>query len=154
MNTYEKIFGTGPRGLLISFSLLIIFSFIEKSFPTLQITDSDFLRYSVFGGLSILALFLIIWSIKFLPPSVRGNKLITTGAFKYFRHPLYVAFLTFFNFGLAIFINNWIYIFWAVVKHPIWHWNIRGEEKLMEKEFPGEYEKYSRVTGRYFPRFF
>jgi protein-S-isoprenylcysteine O-methyltransferase Ste14 len=153
MNTYEKIFGTGPRGLFISVSLLAVFAFVEKSFPTLLITNSNFLRYSVFGGLSILTVVLIIWSIKSLPPSYRGNKLITIGAFKYFRHPLYAAFLIFFNFGLAIFLNNWIYIFWALAQHPIWHWNIKGEEKLMGKEFPNEYEKYSQKTGRFFPRF-
>jgi protein-S-isoprenylcysteine O-methyltransferase Ste14 len=152
MNKYEKIFGMGPRGLVISLLLFAIFAFIEKSFNTLQITGSDFIRYSIFGVLSVFTVITIIWSIKSLPPSDRGNKLITVGAFKYFRHPLYAAFLTFFNFGLAVLLNNWIYILWALAQHPVWHWNINGEEKLMEKKFLGEYEKYSQTTGRFFPR--
>ncbi|MFO7446768.1 MAG: isoprenylcysteine carboxylmethyltransferase family protein [Ignavibacteriaceae bacterium] len=153
MNKFEKIFGSGPKGLLISLSLLAIFLFIEKFLSSLQITDNNILRYSIFGVLSLLTATIIIWSIKSLPPHDRGNKLITFGAFKYFRHPLYAAFLTFFNFGLAVLLNNWIYIIWALAQHPVWHWNIRGEEKLMEKEFPGEYEKYSQETGRFFPKF-
>jgi protein-S-isoprenylcysteine O-methyltransferase Ste14 len=154
MNKFEKIFGSGPRGLLISLSLLTIFLLIEKYFYSFRITNNDLLRYSVFGVLSLLTGIIIIWSIKSLPPNDRGNKLITSGAFKYFRHPLYAAFLTFFNFGIAVLLNNWIYILWAIVQHPIWHWNIKGEEKLMEKEFPGEYEKYSQTTGRFIPRIF
>ena len=152
MNKYERIFGTGPRGLLISLILLAISAFIEKYFDLLQITDSDFLRYSIFGCLSTITVLILLWSITSLSPTDRGNKLITVGAFKYFRHPLYGAFLTFFNFGLAILLNNWIYILWAIVLHPLWHWNIKGEEKLMEKVFPGEYVEYSQKTGRFFPR--
>ncbi|RJP73993.1 MAG: isoprenylcysteine carboxylmethyltransferase family protein [Ignavibacteriales bacterium] len=154
MNKFEKIFGSGPIGLLISLALLAIFLFIEKYFSSFQITENDFLRYSIFSVLSVLTVIIIIWSVKSLPPSDRGNKLITLGAFKYFRHPLYAAFLTFFNFGLAILLNNWIYILWALVQHPVWHWCIGGEEKLMEKEFPGEYTNYSKRTGRFFPRIF
>ena len=152
MNKFERIFGTGPRGLLISLILLAISAFIEKYFDLLQITDSDFLRYSIFGCLSTITVLILLWSITSLSPTDRGNKLITVGAFKYFRHPLYGAFLTFFNFGLAILLNNWIYILWAIVLHPLWHWNIKREEKLMEKVFPGEYVEYSQKTGRFFPR--
>jgi protein-S-isoprenylcysteine O-methyltransferase Ste14 len=153
MNKYEKIFGTGPRGLFISALLFFASSLFEKPFALPSITDNDFLRYTVFCALSALAAALIVWSVRSLPPSDRGNKLITAGAFKYFRHPLYAAFLTFFDFGLAVLMNNWIYILWALVQRPVWHWNIKGEEKLMGKEFPGEYEKYCAVTGRFFPAF-
>lgn len=153
MNNYQRIFGSGPIGLLVSLFLLIISIFLESYFPHLQITGSYFLRYYIFIGLSIITVLIIVWSIKSLPPGDRGNKLITTGAFKYFRHPLYGAFLSFFNFGLAIFLNNWIYILWAIIQHPVWHWIINGEEELMQKEFPDEYKIYSLKTGRFFPRF-
>jgi Putative protein-S-isoprenylcysteine methyltransferase len=152
MNKYEKIFGTGPRGLIISLLSFALFAFIEKYFNSLRIMDNDLLRYYIFGFLSLLTLLTIIWSLKSLPPADRGNRLITIGAFKYFRHPLYAAFLIFFDFGLSIYLNNWVYILWALVQHPVWHWNIKGEEKLMEKEFPSEYAKYCQRTGRFFPR--
>lgn len=154
MNGYQRIFGSGPIGLFISLLLLLFISiFLERNFSHLQITGSYFLRYFILIALSIITVLIILWSIKSLPPTDRGNKLITTGAFKYFRHPLYGAFLSFFNFGLAFFLNNWIYILWAIIQHPIWHWIIDREEELMQKEFPGKYKKYSLKTGRFFPRF-
>ena len=154
MTNYERIFGTGPRGTLISLLLLAVCMFFENKIPQLNIMESDTLRYSIFGMLSVVALFVIIWSIKSLPLSDRGASLVTNGAFKYFRHPLYGAFLTFFNIGLAVLLNHWIYIIWAIALHPLWHWNIKSEEKLMETAFPNEYIQYCKVTGRFVPRLF
>jgi protein-S-isoprenylcysteine O-methyltransferase Ste14 len=154
MDTYKRIFGTGPRGLFISLSLLTLCIIIEKYFIFLVITEIDIIRYLIFGILSLIAIVIIIWSVKSLPPTDRGYKLITTGALKYFRHPLYGAFLSFFNFGLAVFLNNWIYVMWAVLQIPIWHWNVIGEEEMMKKEFPGVYEEYIKNTGRFFPKIF
>ena len=153
MTTYERIFGTGPRGLLISLVLLAIANFFEIYFYYLQITNSNNFRYSIFSIFTILTISIILWSLKSLPPTERGKKLITNGAFKYFRHPLYGAFLSFFNFGLAIFLNNWIYLIWALIQHPVWHWNIKREERLMKNTFPNEYKIYYNKTGRFFPRF-
>ncbi|MBU2492071.1 MAG: hypothetical protein KJ571_05545 [Bacteroidetes bacterium] len=153
MNTYQKIFGTGPRGLLISLIMLAVFIYGEEYFADFQITEYDFFRTIFFYALSVITIVIIIWSVKSLPPADRGNKLVINGAFKYFRHPLYGAFLSFFNFGLAVFLNNWIYIFWAILQHPLWHWNVKEEEKLMHNIFPLEYEEYCRKTGRFFLNF-
>lgn len=152
MTSYERLFGTGPRGLAMSLALLVIFILFENKLSLPEITNSDILRYSIFTILSVITAFILFWSVKSLPPTERGNNLVTAGAFKYFRHPLYGAFLTFFNFGLAVLLNNWAYIIWAVTCHPIWHWNIKGEENLMESAFPNEYNNYCNITGRFFPR--
>ena len=154
MTKFNKIFGAGPRGLIISLVLLYFFFVVKEYFLYLNITDDDMLRYFIFAALSIITIIIIVWSVKSLPPSDRGNNLVTNGAFKYFRHPLYGAFLSFFNFGLAILLNNWIFIVWAIVQIPIWHWNVIAEENLMKSVFFDNYEKYSEVTGRFFPRVF
>jgi protein-S-isoprenylcysteine O-methyltransferase Ste14 len=152
VNIYHRIFGVGPTGLLLSALLLLVAYFLEDGFAHLEINSNDLWRWSVFTGLCVVSGSIMLWSILSLPITDRGKRLTTTGAFRYFRHPLYGAFLSFFNFGLAVLLNNWIYILWAVIQHPVWHWLIRYEEKLMEKRFPGEYEKYASRTGRFFPR--
>ena len=152
MNLYQRIFGAGPLGTTISVLLLIVSLWLARHFDHLQITSNDNLRIVVFGLLSLVTLLIIAWSIRSLPPGERGMTLVTTGAFRYFRHPLYGAFLSFFNFGLAVFLNNWIIIAWAIVQHPVWHLVIRGEERLMQRAFPDQYAQYAAVTGRFFPR--
>ncbi len=152
MNAYDRIFGAGPRGLLISIALLALTRQLESAVGLPNITTHDFLRRVIFVGSIVGSIILALWSVKSLPPAARGKALVTAGAFRYFRHPLYASFLSCSNFGLAVLLNNWIYILWAVLLHRVWHWNIRSEEKLMRQEFSEEYEKYCRVTGRFFPR--
>ncbi|MDM8520609.1 methyltransferase [Anaerolineales bacterium HSG6] len=152
MNSYQRIFGTGPRGTIISIALLGVAYWLKPVLGLPSIIKNKLLRYSLFGALLALTVAVISWSVRSLPPTDRGRNLVTNGAFHYFRHPLYGAFLTFFNFGLAILLNNWIYVLWATAQHPVWHWNIRGEEALMRQYFPDEYDNYCQQTGRFVPR--
>ncbi len=153
MNSYERIFGAGPRGFLISLAILALAWQSETAAALPDITVSTAARSVVFGLTTVGAFCLAIWSVISLPPAARGRKLVTTGPFRYVRHPLYAAFLSCFNFGLAVLLNNWIYIIWAIVLHGIWHWNIRSEEDLMSLAFPEDYPKYCKATGRFIPRF-
>jgi len=155
MNNFNRIFGSGPKGLLISL-VLLYFSFYLKDLLGIPkiFNDQIFIRQSIFGLLTIASIAVIIWSLISLNPNLRGKTLVTTGALKYFRHPLYAAFLSFFNFGLAILLNNWIFIFWAILLHPIWHLLVAEEEKTLKATFPNDYEKYCKNTGRFFPRLF
>ncbi|WP_372364765.1 isoprenylcysteine carboxylmethyltransferase family protein [Candidatus Uabimicrobium sp. HlEnr_7] len=152
MKTYDRIFGAGPRGLLISLLALIAAWKFESLLGFSTICDNALVRWFLFLITLIATLLLVIWSFWSLPPAIRGKTLVTTGAFKYFRHPLYASFLSFFNFGLAILLNNWVYIFWAVMLHGVWHLNIIKEEELMMQEFPKEYVEYCATTGRFVPR--
>lgn len=152
MNTYERIFGAGPRGLLISLALLALAWQLDSAVGLPKITSSQLFRWVVFGLTAACSLILTVWSLKSLSPAARGKELVTTGVFRYLRHPLYAAFLSCFNFGLAVLLNNWIYVIWAVLLHGLWHWNIGSEEELMRRTFPKDYEKYCRITGRFVPR--
>ena len=92
MNHYRRLFGAGPPGTLISALLLAVSELLARHFNHLQITSSDALRFTVFILLSLVTLLIIAWSIRSLPPGKRGRTLVTSGAFRYFRHPLYGAF--------------------------------------------------------------
>jgi len=150
MTTYDRLFGSGPRGALIGAVLFVIVYLLEDVIALPVITENDWLRYGLFFVLTLVTLIIIVWSVKSLPVKERGKHLVTTGAFKYFRHPLYAAFISFFNFGFAVLMNDWIYMLWALLMIPVWHLNIQREEALMMKEFGKEYEDYRHRTGRFF----
>lgn len=80
------------------------------------------------------------------------DELCTTGPFKWFRHPLYAAWITFILPAVALFLNSWIILFVVIAMHPIWHRLVRGEEKMMSERFQNEYRAYAAHTGRFFPR--
>jgi protein-S-isoprenylcysteine O-methyltransferase Ste14 len=149
---FSKIFGSGPVALLISLVLLIIAIWLNKRIDLPPISNNRLLLNSILIVSILIMLAMIVWSVKSLPASDRGNKLITTGAFKYFRHPLYVAFLSVFNFGLAIYLNSYIFIVWAVLLHPVWHFMVRYEERMMIDIFGEAYIEYQKNTGRFLPK--
>lgn len=152
MKSYERIFGSGPRGAIISTIMFLVAYFLEDHIGFSQIFTNNALRYSLVTSFSGLGVVLIVWSLISLPVKERGRKLVVTGAFRFFRHPLYAAFLIFFNVGFALYLNNWLYIFWAVLLFPIWSLIIRSEEKLMINTFGNEYEAYCRKTGQFTPK--
>ena len=149
---YTRIFGTGPRGLAISLALLAVAWFVAEPVGLPHIHGSP--TFGAAAGIvgTLLALVGAAWSVKSLPVETRGRDLITTGAFARVRHPLYAAFLIFFDFGLALWLDNWILILWAVAQFPIWWVNVQGEERLMANLFGAQWEDYRRHTGRLLPR--
>jgi protein-S-isoprenylcysteine O-methyltransferase Ste14 len=149
----SKIFGSGPAGLSISLVLFFVANWFSKRIYLPLLSNSRSLLNSIFIISILMTLAVIVWSVKSLPASDRGDKLCTSGAFKYVRHPLYAAFLSIFNFGLAVYLNSCIFVLWAVLLHPISHYIVRYEERMMVNRFGEAYIEYQRKTGRFFPRF-
>lgn len=152
MNRTQRLFGTGPRGLAVSVALLALTAYLAPLVQLPALHGEPALGQVALALASLLTLALVVWSVRSLPVTERGRSLATGGAYRYVRHPLYAAFLLFFDFGLAVYLDNWLYVLWALLLHPVWHLNIRGEEALMREAFAEEYDAYCAVTGRFFPR--
>lgn len=152
ITSFAKIFGSGPVGLTVSLILLLLAFWINERVEPPPILDDRLVRNSILLVSLLITIAVVIWSLKSLPGRDRGNRLCTDGAFKYVRHPLYAAFLSVFNFGLAIFLNSYVFVLWAVILHPVWHYAIRYEERLMVEIFGDEYVEYQRKTGRFVPK--
>lgn len=150
--SFNKIFGSGPVGFSVSLLLLYVARWLNLRIDLPPISNNELLLKTIFLVSGLVTLVIIVWSLKSLPVAKRGNRLCTTGAFKYVRHPLYAAFLSVFSFGLAIYLNSYIYILWAVLLHPIWAFLVRPEEKLMIDVFGEAYLDYEKKTGRFVPR--
>jgi len=150
--TFQRIFGSGPVGLVISLVLLFLAGWINTQIDLPSLSDNRFLLNALFMATGFVTLVIIVWSFKSLPAADRGNKLCTSGAFRYVRHPLYAAFLSVFNFGLAIWLNSYIFVLWALLLHPVWHYLVRDEEQMMIDTFGETYIEYQKKTGRFFPR--
>lgn len=152
MNSYDRIFGSGPKCLLITMVLFILAYYLEDVVSLPRIVGNDVVRFSVFVVFSLVGSALVVWSLYSLPPKKRGRHLVISGAFKYCRHPLYLAFLLFFNMGFSFLLNNWIYLIWALILFPVWSINVTSEERLMRKVFGKEYEDYCEKTARFLPK--
>ena len=150
----RKTFGMGPLGAMISLGLFFVFLWLEKKLGLSRISgDPGQLRW--IGGMFIAAgLGLHLWSFLTLRNWWRGDALCTGGPFQYFRHPMYAAWITFAAPGLALWLNSYALLVWAVLLHPLWHTLVGREENLMIGLFGQNYSSYAAKTGRFIPRLF
>jgi protein-S-isoprenylcysteine O-methyltransferase Ste14 len=147
-----KIFGVGPAGALISFVLLVIFGWAEIRLGHAEILPYPLLARLLGAALVLAGLYLHFWSFFTLRQWWADDGLCTNGPFRYFRHPMYAAWITFIAAGLSLFLNGWLILLWAVLLHPIWHRLVRREEKMMLTHFGETYRAYAARTGRFVPR--
>lgn len=133
-------------------------------FLVLWIGDSFFLRSSTFLAdhlplpVRIAALVLLLALAFVLGRSGHGvvkheqrpDHVVTTGAFRYVRHPLYLASLLTY-LGLAIATAS-LFSLALLAGIFLFHDHIASyEEKLLEARFGEEYRQYKRRTGKWVP---
>ncbi|MBN1164087.1 MAG: isoprenylcysteine carboxylmethyltransferase family protein [Candidatus Krumholzibacteriota bacterium] len=127
--------------------------------------DSFFLRQSTFPAgylplyfrLTFLGLMLVAGACLFRAShyiahrETRPGRVVDQGAFRRVRHPLYLASLlpylglTVSTASLAsLLVFAGIFIFYNFIAGY--------EERLLEKEYPEQYQEYKRKTGRWIPR--
>ncbi len=80
--------------------------------------------------------------------SHRGRRLVSTKDETERRQP---EFLSFFNFGLAVCLNSRIFVLWAALLHPVSHYLVRSEKRLMIDLFGEAYREYQKTAGRFLP---
>ena len=105
----------------------------------------------------ILAFF--TWGFRSLGTNYRGgvglhvgHELVTTGAYRWVRHPIYIGFIAI-MLAVLLLSANWVLglaglllvMSIAVARIPI-------EESELRERFPLAWDKYSERTGRVFPR--
>ena len=145
----------GDAGQLILLGLFLL----------VWVGDSFFLRLSTFPAdylpryirLSFLVLSLIIAGCLFKSGHVVVSHkkpcggLVSTGAFKYVRHPLYLASILFY-LGLAVSTASLISLILWVIICIFYNYLASYEEKLLESKFGENYKTYQRNTGKWLPR--
>jgi protein-S-isoprenylcysteine O-methyltransferase Ste14 len=152
MNSYLRLFGSGPIGVLCTLGLTGFFDWYQGNHSSRPIGLPISIRYLVLAVGAIGMLGGIVWSLRSLPAAERGRALCTGGAYRWVRHPLYASFITVGAPGLTIFLDDWLGLLWLGALHLIWHLVITLEERVMIAEFGAEYLAYAKHTGRFVPR--
>jgi len=154
MTRYQKFFGSGPLGAVISIVFLLLFWWLDGFLHHPLLTDQvTFIRilgiFFILMGLGIHA-----WTFMTLRKWWVDNQLCQSGPFKYVRHPMYTGWIVFIVSGLSIYLNSWVFLMWPLAIHPIWHLLATQEEKILNELFGDEYRLYSEHIGRFIPKGF
>jgi protein-S-isoprenylcysteine O-methyltransferase Ste14 len=149
----------GNRWVLGAFSVLALLLAYFPAFTDRRdfwTIDGDTVRWTGFAVL-IAGSTLRLWPVFVLGPRFSGlvaiqpgHELVTTGVYRYIRHPSYL--------GLLVSSVGWALVFRAVVGVLIASFllipllaRIRSEERLLIEHFGAEYESYRARTWRLLP---
>jgi protein-S-isoprenylcysteine O-methyltransferase Ste14 len=110
-------------------------------------------------GAGILCVVLIYWlfsSIKsgITPTSATrtDHKLVTSGPYRWVRHPLYtVGASLFISYGIIA--DNWFIVALGILAFIAMAVRTPKEEANLIKKFGNEYREYMKHTGRFLPKF-
>jgi protein-S-isoprenylcysteine O-methyltransferase Ste14 len=109
-------------------------------------------------GLGILCDGLILWVFRSLGNSITPtvqtraeHRLVTSGPYRYVRHPLYTVGTLFF-LALALMADSWFIALMALLALIPLTLRIPNEEAHLIAKFGEEYRTYMRTTGMLLPR--
>jgi protein-S-isoprenylcysteine O-methyltransferase Ste14 len=84
----------------------------------------------------------------------KGHQLITSGVYKYVRHPMYAATLMW-GVTQVLILHNWIAGCSPLLSFMLMYFlRVPREEQMMLDQFGQEYQSYMNRTGRIIPRWF
>jgi protein-S-isoprenylcysteine O-methyltransferase Ste14 len=142
-------------GQLILLGLFLVVWVADSFFLHKSTFMSDYLplyiRLAFLGLTLVMAIILFRSGHAVVGQKQRPNRVVTTGAFRYVRHPLYLAsILTY--LGLTVSTAS-LFSFILLVVIWIFHNYIASyEERLLETKFGDEYRRYKQKTGKWVPR--
>lgn len=144
----------GDAGQLILFGLFLV----------LWAGDSFFIRISTFFSaylplglrLAFLALAFIVAAYLFnsghevVSHGQSPERIVSTGAFRFVRHPLYLACILFY-LGLTVSTASLFSLLFCAVIFGFYNYIAGYEESLLEAKFGDPYRRYKRKTGKWVP---
>ena len=144
----------GDAGQLILLGLFLVVWVVDSFFLHKSTFVSDyvplFIRFVILALALITAVYLSMSGHVVVAHGERPNSVVSTGAFRYVRHPLYSAAILFY-LGLAVSTASLFSLVLLVVIFLFYNYIATYEERLMEMKFGEDYVSYKKRTGKWAP---
>ena len=110
------------------------------------------------AGFCALSAALLLWTLPALGTNLtdtvvtrQHHTLVTRGAYRWIRHPFYVA-MALVTIGAALIAANWFILASGVVVFALLALRSRVEEEQLAARFGDAYRDYQKRTGRFLPK--
>ncbi|MFX0187534.1 MAG: methyltransferase family protein [Candidatus Hodarchaeota archaeon] len=159
--TKAKIFGIGFGLIMLMWIFLIVlYFFVYDSvnwFFKISILDNDLIKIIAMSIMCFAFLLIFLFtinvgkSIKNAEISGEKSQLITSGIYRFIRHPAYTAFILD-VFGTFFIIPNLLILSFLLCTVIVMYGHSNEEEKILIKMYGSEYEEYKKKAGRFLPK--
>lgn len=138
---------------------------LPLAYPLVAVVAPGWLTWSSSAPVHVAGLVLwalgsagVLWCVRVMRGQtgadgvVEGHRLVTTGPYRFVRHPMYVAVLVT-SGGSAIVIGSYVVALAALAFVPVAiSWAATEERLLAASELGRQYKEYERRAGRLVPR--
>ena len=135
----EKLsfFGVGPKIGRIVLPYLAVAIVMTVIFPCTFSFGGDLRLPLMIAGIVLLVIALVFYfsTLRLMLPGIKENRLITTGAYRLCRNPLYAALILFFVPGLALLLNSWLILTSCIIAYLVFRIYVHEEEEMLERIF-------------------
>ena len=143
---------SGQLILLVLFLLIwVVDSFLLKISTFLADDISLYIRLVILGIILLCSVYLIRSGHAVVSHGQHPSGVVSTGAFQYVRHPLYLGSIMFY-LGLAVSTASLFSLVLVVLIFIFYNFIASYEEKLLDDRFHEEYRNYKIKTGKWVPR--
>lgn len=102
-------------------------------------------------GFSLYSVYYLGANLSPFPEAVKENKLLTTGPFKYIRHPIYTGLLIA-AVGVSIYQVSLFKLLLSGTLYIVFYLKSQYEEQILTEKHTEAYIEYKAQTGRFVPR--
>ena len=146
------IWGIGPR-IAISGSLSFVAALIIGT--RLEYFGYWFAPGSIATAVGIVLIIagVYFWldSVRLIATCFKSGVLITKGAFRLVRNPMYTGFIVFIVPGISLILNNSLIILSSIVMLLVFKMGIYKEEQYLEQQFGAAYQDYMSNVKQIIP---
>jgi len=149
--------------LFLAFVGMLVTPLIYVFTPLLSFADYQLPSWMGWAGVMVLVVaFWLFWrshadlgrNWSYTLELRKGHQLITSGVYKYIRHPMYAA-IWMRGVAQILLLHNWIAGWSHLLSFSLLYFlRVPREEQMMLNQFGEEYQSYMNRTGRIIPRRF
>ena len=141
-----SMWGIGPifASLSIGYGMIMMVT-SRYLHPFFQVGFLPYWLMTVVGiSLIVIGVPFLITSVKTVMRAYNSDELVTTGVFRWCRHPLYASWVVFIVPGIVFLANSWIGLTTPIFMYLILRKLVKKEEIYLESVFGSEYLDYKR----------
>lgn len=103
-------------------------------------------------GILFLSLLQLNKTLSPFPTPLQSGQLVTTGLYKFARHPIYTGIILM-SLGFGVYTGSIWRLAIALLLYTLFYFKSSYEEQLLINKYEG-YPAYKKTSGRFFPKIF